>query len=152
MDPVLNFIDGSFLPANTGLTLETINPATGAVLTTLPRSDQTDVDNATKAAMAAAPKWASTPIDERIHWLHRLADALEEEAETVAQLESMDTGKPISLARRVDATRSVANFRFFAEHGLRHEEATFVSNGATCLLYTSPSPRDRVRSRMPSSA
>ena len=138
MDPVLNFVDGSFLPANTGLTLETINPATGAVLTTLPRSDQTDVDNATKAAMAAAPKWASTPIDERIRWLQRLADALEEEAETVAQLESMDTGKPISLARRVDATRSVANFRFFAEHGLRHEDVTFVSNRATNHVYRKP--------------
>ena len=114
MDPLLNFIDGAFVPSAAGATLETVNPATGAVITTLPRSNASDVQTATTAALRAAHGWASTPMEERIGWLHRLADALEKDRETIAQLESMDTGKPIALARKVDAARSVANFLFFA--------------------------------------
>ena len=169
MDPVLNFIDGAFVPAHNGTTLNTVNPATGEVITTLPKSSSDDVEAATAAALRATPAWAATTIDERIAWLHRIADALEDDRETVAQLESKDTGKPIALARRVDAARSVSNFRFFAEFGAQHSDPTFTDHGAinhihrspigcvglitpwnlplyllswNCLLYTSPSPRD----------
>ena len=97
-----------------------MNPATGDVITTLPRSSSSTLRRQL-LRIRAASKWAATSMAERIQWLHRLADALEEDHETSAQLESMDTGKPISLARRVDASRSVANFRFFAEFGEQHE-------------------------------
>ena len=50
MDPLLNFIDGAFVPSAAGATLETVNPATGAVITTLPRSNASDVQTATTAA------------------------------------------------------------------------------------------------------
>ena len=138
MSPVLNFIDGAFVAAQSGATLDTVNPATGAVITTLPRSSSSDVEAATSAALRAAQSWASTSMDERIAWLHRLADALEEDSETVARLESTDTGKPIALARRVDAARSVANFRFFAEFGLQHQDPTFTDHGAVNHLHRSP--------------
>ena len=138
MDPVLNYIDGEFVAAQSGETLDTINPATGEVITTLPRSRSEDVGTATSAAMKAAPAWSATPISERIRWLHRLADALMEEHETVAHLESMDTGKPISLARRVDASRSVANFRFYAEFGEQHSDPTFSDHGAVNHVHRSP--------------
>ena len=49
MDPLLNFIDGAFVPSAAGATLETVNPATGAVITTLPRSNASDVQTATTA-------------------------------------------------------------------------------------------------------
>ena len=71
-------------------------------------------------------------------WLHRIADALEEGAETIAQLESMDTGKPISLSRRVDAARSVANFRFFADYASEQEELTFSDHGAVNIVQRTP--------------
>ena len=119
-------------------TLETVNPATGDIITTLPRSGPNDVEAATSAALRASSEWAATPIAERIQWLERLADALEEEHETIARLESMDTGKPISLARRVDASRSVTNFRFFAEFGGQHEEPTFSDHGAVNHIHRSP--------------
>ena len=77
-------------------------------------------------------------MKERIAWLHRIADALEEDRETVAQLESKDTGKPIALARRVDAARSVSNFRFFAEFGAQHSDPTFTDHGAINHLHRSP--------------
>ena len=178
MDPVLNYINGIFQSAASNATLDTVNPATGQVITTtLPRSSPDDVAEATRAALNALPSWSQTTMEERMTWLHRIADALEADAETIAQLESMDTGKPIALARRVDASRSVSNFRFFADFGREHSEPTFADHGAvnhvhrspvgcvglitpwnlplyllTCLLYTSPSPRDMRRSRMPSSA
>ena len=138
MSPVLNFIDGAFLPAQSGDTLDTVNPATGEVITTLPKSSSRDVQAATEAALRAAPAWAATTMDERIAWLHRLADGLEEDGETIAQLESKDTGKPIALARRVDAARSVSNFRFFAEFGEQHSDPTFTDHGAINHLHRSP--------------
>ena len=79
MDPVLNYIDGAFVPAQSSQTLDTVNPATGNVITTLPRSSSEDVEAATFAALRASPEWAATSMVERIGWLHRLADALEED-------------------------------------------------------------------------
>lgn len=118
--------------------METVNPANGQAITTLPRSTSDDVEMATAAALEASQSWSATTMEERITWLHRIADALEEEAETIAQLESMDTGKPISLARRVDAARSVSNFRFFADFGKDHSEPTFADHGAVNHVHRSP--------------
>ena len=138
MEPILNYINGEFLPSNSGRTMETVNPANGQAITTLPRSTSDDVEMATAAALEATQSWSATTMEERITWLHRIADALEEEAETIAQLESMDTGKPISLARRVDAARSVSNFRFFADFGKDHTEPTFADHGAVNHVHRSP--------------
>ncbi|MEK9651625.1 MAG: aldehyde dehydrogenase [Poseidonia sp.] len=138
MEPVLNYINGTFRPAASGLTLETVNPATGQVITTVPRSAAQDVADATHAAKAAASAWGATTMEERIEWLERIADALEAEAETVAQLESLDTGKPIALARRVDAARSVANFRFFATYAREQTVQTFAAHGAVNHVHRSP--------------
>ena len=138
MEPILNFINGEFHPSASGMTLETVNPASGQVITTLPRSSAEDVAMATEAALEAGPAWSATTMEERMVWLHRIADALEEEAETIAQLESMDTGKPISLARRVDAARSVSNFRFFANFGRDHTEPIFSDHGAVNHVHRSP--------------
>ena len=138
MDPLLNFIDGAFVPAQDGQTLNTVNPATGEVITTLPRSKASDVNAATQAALNAGPAWSTTTMEERIEWLNMLAQALEDDAETVARLESTDTGKPIGLARNVDAARSVANFRFFASFGRQHTDPTFVDHGAVNHVHRSP--------------
>lgn len=138
MEPVLNFINGVFVPAVSGHTIDTVNPATGQVITTLPRSSAEDVEAATQAALQAGSAWQATSMEERIAWLHRIADALEEEAETIAQLESTDTGKPIALSRRVDAARSVANFRFFADYASQQEELTFTDHGAINYVHRSP--------------
>jgi len=138
MEPVLNYINGAFVPADSGQTLDTINPATNTVITAVARSGPTDVQRATDAAKAASAAWGGTSMEERIDWLERIADALEAESETIAQLESLDTGKPISLARRVDAARSVANFRFFAKHAKSHQDPTFTDHGAVNHVHRSP--------------
>ena len=138
MNPLLNYIGGSFVPAHSGDTLNNLNPATNEVITTIPRSMSSDVAQATLAAVAAEASWKATPFEERILWLDRIADALEAKAELIAQLETTDTGKPISLSRRVDAARSVSNFRFFAHHAREQEPMKFEANGAINYVHRSP--------------
>ena len=138
MNPLLNYIGGSFVPAHSGDTLNNLNPATNEVITTIPRSMSSDVAQATLAAVAAEASWKATPFEERILWLERIADALEAKAEQIAQLETTDTGKPISLSRRVDAARSVSNFRFFAHHAREQEPMKFEANGAINYVHRSP--------------
>ncbi|WP_438994940.1 aldehyde dehydrogenase [Poseidonia sp.] len=138
MKPLLNYIGGSFVPAHSGDTLNNLNPATNEVITTIPRSMSSDVAQATLAAVAAEASWKATPFEERILWLDRIADALEAKAEQIAQLETTDTGKPISLSRRVDAARSVSNFRFFAHHAREQEPMKFEANGAINYVHRSP--------------
>ena len=138
MEPLLNYINGAFVPPRTGETLDDLNPATGETVTTVPKSGALDVEHAVRAANGARASWAATTLEERIEWLHRIADALEARSEDIARLESMDTGKPVSLARRVDAARSVSNFRFFAEHAATLETKVFESNGATNHVHRKP--------------
>ena len=111
-----NFIDGKFITPSNGTYLDNYNPATGEVITKIPNSDNEDVELAVKAAQKALPSWADLPRIKRVEWLRKIAKALELRKDDIAVTESMDTGKPISLAKRVDASRSIANFEFFAEH------------------------------------
>ena len=108
----LNFIGGHFVDAIDGQSIPNINPATGQLIGTLARSKQEDVDAAVNASKIAQQNWSALDMLERADWLDRLADGLEARKEELAQRESKDTGKPLALARRVDAQRSIDNFRF----------------------------------------
>lgn len=138
LNPVLNYIDGQFVEAQSGTTLATINPATGTIIAQVARSNGDDVEAATQAAIKASKAWAATSLEQRVAWLNTIADALEAKSEAIAHLESLDTGKPISLARRVDANRSVSNFRFFASMGADDEVPTFSANGAINHVHRTP--------------
>jgi len=108
------------------------------VISTIPRSSKEDVQSAVEAAQRAFPEWAVSSYDERAKWLDRIADALEEKSEEIARLESMDTGKPISLAREVDAARSVSNFRFFAEQVRNLQQQSFEMEDASNHVLMNP--------------
>jgi aminomuconate-semialdehyde/2-hydroxymuconate-6-semialdehyde dehydrogenase len=109
-----NLVGGKLCaPAGNGY-LEVHEPATGAVYARCPDSDAHDVAAAVEAAQRAAPAWAALPIAERARYLQRLADAVETRLDELATEESRDSGKPVTLARRVDIPRAVANLRFFA--------------------------------------
>ena len=77
-------------------------------------------------------------LEQRATWLDKIADALEQKSEQIANTESRDTGKPIALARRVDAARSVRNFRFFAEFGRQQTQQTFQMEDALNVVHRSP--------------
>ena len=135
---IKNFIDGSFAHALDGGSLEDYNPATAQCIATIPRSQSADVELAVSAAQSAQPAWTALTLEQRADWLDRIADALEKKTEEIAHTESMDTGKPIALARRVDAARSVSNFRFFASYGRQQKEMKFEMEDAMNYVHRSP--------------
>lgn len=107
------FIDGQFVPAKNGGTIDVLNPSNGKLITKVAAAEAQDVDIAVAAAKRAFPAWAATPAAERGRLLLKLADLIEENLEDLAQLESLDTGHPIKDSRRLDVPRTAACFRYF---------------------------------------
>jgi aminomuconate-semialdehyde/2-hydroxymuconate-6-semialdehyde dehydrogenase len=137
---LLNYVAGELVPAGAGKYLEDIEPASGAVLARIPDSDGDDVARAVAAAEAAFGTWRRTPAAARSRVLLRMAELIEARNEELARDESLDTGKPIALARSLDIPRASLNFRFFATailHG--HSEAHVTDH--TALNYTLRRPR-----------
>ncbi|MBL0922330.1 MAG: aldehyde dehydrogenase [Phycisphaerales bacterium] len=139
MQTILNFIDGRFAPAASGRTIDNPEPATGEVYSTLPDSDAQDVAAAVAAAKKALPAWAATPAEERSRILLRVADLIDANLERLARAESIDSGKPLALARSVDIPRAAANFRFFAT-AILHTRSDLHQTGANVLNYTLRQP------------
>jgi len=107
------FVGGKWVDSASGETMEVINPATGETIATVPRCSAEDVDRAVETASAALPAWLEKTPKDRSELLHRLADVLEENAEELAQLESLNVGKPL-MASRDEMPFSTDNLRFFA--------------------------------------
>ena len=107
------FIGGEFVDAVSGATIEVINPHDCSVITEIAEARAEDVDRAVDAAVAAFPAWRAMAAAERGRLLLKLADAIEANGEELAQLESLDTGHPISDARKLDVPRTAACFRYF---------------------------------------
>ncbi len=114
METIRNFIDGEMAPPAAGRYLDNLEPATGRVYSRVPASDADDIARAVAAAARAFPAWSATPVEERSRRLLRVADGIETDLERFARAESIDTGKPVALAREVDVPRAIRNFRFFA--------------------------------------
>ena len=111
---ILNYVNGAFVPADSGKTLPNINPSRGQVYGTIPHSNATDAHQAVEAARAAFPAWSETALSTRAEWLHKLAHYIEQNLEEFARTEATDNGKPLWLARQVDIPRAISNLRFFA--------------------------------------
>jgi aminomuconate-semialdehyde/2-hydroxymuconate-6-semialdehyde dehydrogenase len=149
MREILNFIDGRLVPAADGQTLDNIEPATGTVFSRLPASSAADINAAVLAAKRAFPAWSQSSPAQRSKVLLRIADLIESRLDAMALAESIDTGKPLALAREVDIPRSAANFRFFATAILHcesamHETRDTEPDGVTprrALNYTLRAPR-----------
>ena len=80
----------------------------------LPNSTAEDVDAAVKSAVAAYPAWSSLSHEARAAHCLKIADLVDQQLEELARAESMDQGKPVSLARKMDIPRAAYNFRKFA--------------------------------------
>lgn len=137
---IKNYIDGQWCDAASGRTLDDIEPATGSIHGRLPDSDAADVDAAVTAAERAFPAWAATRAAERSQILLRIADLIDAEAERLARAESIDTGKPLALARALDIPRAAANFRFFAT-AIVHFSSESHTTDDEAINYTLRDPR-----------
>ncbi len=109
-----NYIDGELHDPAKSRYLDNIDPATGKVFSKLPDSDTEDVNLAVEAARKAFESWSSLTREVRSNFLLRIAQLIDEKSVDLAQAESLDNGKPVSLAKSVDIPRASANFRFFA--------------------------------------
>ena len=107
------FIDGDWVDSVSGEREEILNPATGEVIAEVPRGSGEDVDRAVRAARAAFTTWADSTPGERMGMLLRLADRIDAHAEELAQIESRNVGKPITVSR-ADLPFISDNLRFFA--------------------------------------
>jgi phenylacetaldehyde dehydrogenase len=107
-------IDGDLVPAASGKTFAVYNPATGAAIANVPEGDKADVDRAVAAARRAFDygRWAKVSPSEKGRLLWRLADLLERDLEELAELESIDNGKPYAVARVADLPLAVDMFRY----------------------------------------
>ena len=134
-----NFVGGKWVDAVDGGTMEVINPATGETIAEVPRGTQADVDRAVQAAKDALPEWLETTPGERAEALLKLADALEENADELAQLESQNVGKPLSYARD-EMPVSADNIRFFAGAArvLEGKSAGEYMRGYTSMIRREP--------------
>ncbi len=138
-EKILNYINGELCAPLSKLYLENYNPALGEVYSYLPDSDERDVEQAVEAAKKAFPIWSGYSIEERSNILMRLASLIEENLEFLAEVESIDNGKPIALARKVDIPRASANFKFFATAILHASSESHATNSQT-LNYTLRQP------------
>jgi len=108
-----NFIGGEWVDSGGGETMEVLNPATGETIAEVPNASAEDVDRAVQAAKQALPEWLETTPAERAEMLLKLADAIDEHTEELAEIESRNVGKPLSYARD-ELPVCADNLRFFA--------------------------------------
>lgn len=137
---VCNFIDGDFHEPIGGRYLENIEPATGKPYSQVADSDARDVELAVTAAEKAFVDWSKRPAAERSKILLCIADLIERDLEKLARAESVDTGKPLTLARALDIPRAASNFRFFATAILHTESEAHITDNVA-FNYTLRQPR-----------
>jgi aldehyde dehydrogenase (NAD+) len=109
-------IDNRWVSSESGKTFATINPSNGEEICQVAEADAADIDKAVAAARAAFDQgpWKKMRASERGRMLHRLADLIEQNADQLARLETLDNGKPLSIAKAVDVTKTIACYRYFA--------------------------------------
>ncbi|HEV8197529.1 MAG TPA: aldehyde dehydrogenase [Gemmatimonadales bacterium] len=140
MQILTNYIAGAQVSPSAGRYLDVLEPATGTVFAQVPASDETDLATAVSAARAAFPDWSDAPAAFRSELLLRIADLIDGSLEELARAESLDTGKPLALARSLDIPRASANFRFFATAVLHSASEAHLTDHAA-LNYTIRRPR-----------
>jgi acyl-CoA reductase-like NAD-dependent aldehyde dehydrogenase len=116
IEPGRLFIAGQWREAADGARTEVVDPSRGAVVTTVAEAGAADVDAAVRAAREAfdAGAWSGLSGRERGRILHRVAQLIRENADEIAHLESLDVGKPITLAHAVDVTNAANDYEYFA--------------------------------------
>jgi 1-pyrroline dehydrogenase len=133
------FIGGEWVDSASGETMEVINPATGETIAEVPRCGAEDVDRAVEAAKEVLPEWLDKTPKDRSELLHALADVIDAHAEELAQLESLNVGKPL-MASRDEMPFSADNLRFFAgaARNLEGKSAGEYIAGYTSIIRREP--------------
>lgn len=137
---IQNYINGQFVNPIHNNWLDNYNPAIGEIYGQIPNSTKEDVENAYQAAVIAFPKWSQTSLDERSKILLKIADLIEENLAEFAKAESIDNGKPLSLAIEIDIPRAANNFRFFGHAITQFSSESHESVGLNAINFTLRQP------------
>jgi aminomuconate-semialdehyde/2-hydroxymuconate-6-semialdehyde dehydrogenase len=126
---ILNYIGGELREPLSGTFLDNVDPSTGAVYSEIPDSDEGDVEAAVAAAKAAFPAWSKYSPEARHDILMKLSALIERDLDSLAEAESIDNGKPKSLAKSVDIPRAVSNFKFYATAAMHFSSESHETAG-----------------------
>ncbi|MDN0197714.1 aldehyde dehydrogenase family protein [Streptomyces sp. S.PNR 29] len=141
IEPGQLFIGGQWREAADGARTEVVDPSRGTVVTTVAEAGAADVDAAVRAAREAfdGGAWPGLSGRERGRVLHRVAELIRERADEIAELESLDVGKPISLCKAVDVTNAANDYEYYASLAHSLEGAT-RDTPLNALAYTRREP------------
>jgi aldehyde dehydrogenase (NAD+) len=131
LGPTKLLINGKWIDSSSGKTFPTINPATGEIITHVAEADAPDVDKAVTAARRAFEKstWSKMSASNRGRLINKLADLIEEHADELAQLESLDNGKPYHVAKAADLPLTISCYRYYAGWADKIEGKTIPIDG-----------------------
>src|SRR5437588_8094173 len=135
-------INGQWVSSASGKTFPTINPSTGEVITQVAEADAPDVDKAVSAARSAFETGAwrkKLSASQRGVLMNKLADLIEKHADELAQLESLDNGKPYHVARAADLPLTIACYRYYAGWADKNQGKTIPVSG-NYFTYTKHEP------------
>ncbi|HZO72190.1 MAG TPA: aldehyde dehydrogenase family protein [Ktedonobacteraceae bacterium] len=140
--PVKMLIGGQWVEAASGKTFETYNPSTGEVLARVAEGDAEDINRAVAAARKAfeSGPWPKLTPAQRGRLLWKLSDLIEQHAEELAQLETLDNGKPIKYSKAADIPLTVEHFRYFAGWATKLEGNTIPVSIPNMFTYTLREP------------
>jgi len=134
------FINNEWVKPHSGKTFETLNPATGQPLAEVALANAADVDAAVQAARQAFPKWSETIAADRAALLFKLADLIDAHADALAELETLDNGKPIRVARKGDLPYVTKHLRYQAGWADKIEGTTVPVTFPNQFVYTRREP------------
>jgi aldehyde dehydrogenase (NAD+) len=134
-------INNRWVNSKSGKTFPTVNPATGEEICQVAEADAADVEEAVRAARAAFQRgaWHRMAASERGRLLNKLADLIEKHADELAELESLDNGKPVAVARAADLPLTIACYRYYAGWADKVQGKTIPIDG-NFLCYTRLEP------------
>ena len=139
MQKLENYIGGELVAPESGEYLDNYNPAIGEVYSLIPDSDERDVEKAVEAARDAFPEWSMKTPEERHDILIAVSKLIERDLDELAEAESIDNGKPKTLAKAVDIPRAVSNFKFYATAAMHFASESHQMNGQA-INYTLRQP------------
>lgn len=140
LDKITNYINGVSCEPQNGAWLDNYDPSNGEIYNKIASSNSEDVEAAYIAAKEAFPAWSNTTIEERSRIMLRIADLIEANLDRLAEAESKDNGKPLSLAKIVDIPRASANFRFFGNAITQFASEAHESVGLNTMNFTLRQP------------
>ncbi len=139
MDKILNYINGEFIESLDKSWINNVDPSIGKVYSLIPDSEDKDIEQAVQSAELAFDNWSNSSVDYRSKILNNIAKLILKNMEDLARAESIDNGKPLSLAKKIDIPRAAKNMAFFAS-AIKHDSSESHQMNNIAINYTLRKP------------